>query len=469
MLRPLNPEHHLSPALSPTSCKDRVHSGRVCGDMVDTLCAWVLVLGSGCFWLAQVQLFDHLGQKEHLQDAVGLRGTHAHGLAAKSPSHFPFMPAIAEPAVFIHLSGFHGGSVLHRRQGFGIAALADTVTAHGCLQSQCFVWAFCIVDGSPLVKGRLHVWAITPASPGQHFCFQRAMEALFFALGLRMIRPAMTGPDAQTHQPDVQTGELRARATPGSAIVPQHFVGQSMHSETRDQMCLHGFLPLVLTGRQHHVVSGVIIERAQRMAPALTQGKMTFKVHLPQLIGCRTLKALKGLGSAALLRRYQLVPMQNPGDGAGGRQIRMPKILQAAAQLARSPSRMFPAQRHHPIFDHHLGSSRTGLRPARTIGQTFQSTAVVSFQPLVSHRGADAKPTAQQPYIRIGLTSQVHKLKSYRYQIFHRPRHSDHTLPTLSAMCPPCPRTPVHYVPSPYTSWRRGRRIYTICLFGNLF
>jgi hypothetical protein len=36
------------------------------------------------------------------------------------------------------------------------------------------------------------------------------------------------------------------------------------------------------------------------------------------------------------------------------------------------------------------------------------------------------------------------------------PRHSRHTLPTSSAMCPPCPRTPVYYVSGLYTNEERA-------------
>jgi hypothetical protein len=167
---------------------------------------------------------------------------------------------------------------------------------------------------------------------------------------------------------------------------------------------------------------------------------------------------LKGLGRPAEFRSDQIVPMQNPRDRAGGRQIPMTQIPQPATKLACTPGWMFVTQRHHPLFHSRIGFGRTQLRSARTVHQSFRPTAFITPQPLVTHRWTNAKTAAQKPDICFRLTSQSHKLKSRGDQIFHRPRHSPHTLPTLAAMCPPCPRTPVHYVSGLYTPWRRGRR-----------
>src|SRR4029077_18845818 len=97
---------------------------------------------------------------------------------------------------------------------------------------------------------------------------------------------------------------------------------------------------------------------------------------------------------------------------------------------------------------------------ARTIGQRCRTATLKSSQPFITDGRTDLETPAQLSNVRVGLNGQTHKLKSHSNHVFHSPRHSYDTLPAPPDMCPPCPRTPVHYVPGPYTflTGREGKQ-----------
>src|SRR5262249_39087764 len=138
------------------------------------------------------------------------------------------------------------------------------------------------------------------------------------------------------------------------------------------------------------------------------------------------------------------------------------QVLQSAPQLAGSPSRMLAAQGHNPFLHRDARPTGTFLRAARLVNQPLRTLMPIALHPLISAGRANAKTTAQLPDIVVGLKSKVHKLKSNMHQIFHRPGHRSDTLPASASKCPPCPRTPVHYVPGPYTGEGQGERDSTI-------
>src|SRR5215469_5952871 len=435
---------------------DRRHGGRVCGDMVDTfkvhrqLGNWVSCL------LAQVQFLDHLRQKEYFHKAVAFTGTDTDRQAKEGATHTPEFSPVTDLSLLVHLSHFHSRGILHRRQIFGKVALAGLVATQRSFHPQSFMGSLRIVYRTPLIEGLLHMRAIAPAASSKHLDLQGTMETFLFALSLRMVRPTVMDADAKAHQPRVHRRILSgARGAPGRTVVPQDFVWQAVGAKGARQMGLRCGLLLIGAGRQQHVVAGMIVQRAQWMTTALAHRKMAFKVHLPQLIGSRTFKTLKGPGRLALLRPDQAMAMKNPSNGAGGRKIASLQVLQTPSQLARSPGWMHLPQGHDFFFDRRLGSLRTALRPARAVAKAFRSPALKTLQPLVANRRTDTKTPAQLPDIGIGLKGKVHKLKSYMNQVFHRPRHRMDTLPASASMCPPCPRTPVHHVSGPYIPQER--------------
>ncbi len=64
-------------------------------------------------------------------------------------------------------------------------------------------------------------------------------------------------------------------AAPRRTVVPQQTIGQAIQAKSLDQMSLNRSGLLVGTGRQQHVVTGVIIQPAQRITTPLPQREMT--------------------------------------------------------------------------------------------------------------------------------------------------------------------------------------------------
>src|SRR2546421_12797861 len=113
------------------------------------------------------------------------------------------------------------------------------------------------------------------------------MEALVFALCLRVPGPAMTDRNAQADQPggEGRMAALRTGSSPRRAVVAQDTLRHSMLSEAVRQRLLNRVRPLVGAGREHETEARVIVEHRQRMT-ALTakQPKMAFEVHLPHRV-----------------------------------------------------------------------------------------------------------------------------------------------------------------------------------------
>ncbi len=81
--------------------------------------------------------------------------------------------------------------------------------------------ALAVIYGAPAVQFLLHVLLGSEASSVQYFSLQRTVKPLVLAVGLRVVRPAVTDADTQPDQPDGQFGELprTARRTPRRAVI----------------------------------------------------------------------------------------------------------------------------------------------------------------------------------------------------------------------------------------------------------
>ena len=167
-----------------------------------------------------------------------------------------------------------------------------------------------------------------------HF-FERAMEALVLALGLRMVRTAVGDADPEPNQPQTKAGErLRAGRAPRRAVVHQHRGRQAVAAKSLGQHQAHGLLALVGAGLKHQREARVIVEHSQRMAAegCANRGEVPLEVHLPEFVGCRALKALKGVRR----RRSpveQTAAAQDAGDSAR-RQLWAALDNQPSRQLA---------------------------------------------------------------------------------------------------------------------------------------
>ena len=84
-----------------------------------------------------------------------------------------------------------------------------------------------VVDAAPGVEGGLGLAEAREGSAVQDLGLERAMEALVFALRLRMVGTAMADPDTQSEQPHAEGRVgLRGRGpTPRAAVIHQHLIG----------------------------------------------------------------------------------------------------------------------------------------------------------------------------------------------------------------------------------------------------
>jgi hypothetical protein len=97
---------------------------------------------------------------------------------------------------------------------------------------------------------------------------------------------------------------------------------------------------LIATGLQTQGESGVIVQRGERMAPSGRQCKVSFEIHLPQIVGPRMLESNPSLVFDALIRVDQPMSMEDVGDRAGRRQVLCPQRFETGSNLAPAPGGM---------------------------------------------------------------------------------------------------------------------------------
>jgi hypothetical protein len=214
---------------------------------------------------------------------------------------------------------------------------------------------------------------------------KRAMEALVLALSLRMIGAAMTNPDAEADQLQVQGGVRQVAVTPGRAVVHQHRRRQPIAAKHTGQCILHGRPTLVGAGLEQHGEARVVVEHGQRMTAALVeQREVAFKVHLPQSIGGDVLEALPSALTGCDGCIEQAGTAQDASDGTGC-QSWTTLVNQQPRQFAPAPG----IARLLPQLDDALGhliirTPRAMLRPPRAVGQTTRSLKGMARQPFVT-------------------------------------------------------------------------------------
>ena len=174
------------------------------------------------------------------------------------------------------------------------------------------------------------------------------MKPLVFALGLRMIGPAVADRDAELEQPHRQPGVAVQRIRPPRrAVVHQHPLGQPIAPEDRRQLGLHRIAALVAAGPQPDSIARVVIDHRQRVTAPRPRRKMPLVIHLPQLVRRRPLKPFKGFAAGARRTRDAAMAVQDRGNRAGARHRLVLHILQPATDLAPAPGWMLVANRQH--------------------------------------------------------------------------------------------------------------------------
>src|SRR4051812_1908389 len=402
-------------------CSARTHSLHLFGDIVDT------------FWVTQIDRCDLMCGKEYSEPAIAAELANGEPLATEGLRDFPELSLETD----IGLRGGDGANdlalvVFHHWKSIRHRALAGSITACGHIEVQRLVWPVEIVDGSPLVERLLDVSKVPGALEGEDLGLQGSMEAFVLASALRMVGPAVDGPDPELEKPYRQLGPgVFKGEAPRAAIVDEHRIRQSVTAERRLKMSAHRRALFVVTSSQAQRKARVVVQHRQRVTGhAVLQRTVPLEVHLPELIGRILLEARVRLSRRARGLRHPIVPAQ---DFVHRRYRRngLPVALQAMRDLARSPGRVSIAQRDDLLLGRSCRALRTVMRPPRPIRQR-RIAGIVPLEPLVAGRRADAVLLAQLPPVHTFLLGKHYELSSLVHDRHLSPRHGS----------PPCLRNP---------------------------
>ena len=128
------------------------------------------------------------------------------------------------------------------------------------------------------------------------------------------------------------------------------------------------------------------------MTTPCVDGKVAFKVHLPQRVGLVMLEAMPGLCGLAGLGADQAAALQNRIDSAGG-QLDLLVPPKHMGDLASSPSRMLASHLDHGLLKPLGRDQWRCLGPPRSICQ-ISSGLLAASQPLVAGLATDLKSSA---------------------------------------------------------------------------
>src|SRR6476620_10214333 len=169
------------------------------------------------------------------------------------------------------------------------------------------------------------------------------MEALELAIGLGMIRTAVTHANAQAQQPDGQIRQAmswHARTAPGRAIVSVDAYWQAITAKRAGKRFLHcGGVGAPASCKQQ-VKAGVIIDERERMAPPGRRVEVALEIDLPEGVGQGMLKALPGSRRGGSCGTDQAMPVQDRRYRAWWRHLGMAQFAQSCSDLAPAPGGM---------------------------------------------------------------------------------------------------------------------------------
>ena len=142
----------------------------------------------------------------------------------------------------LHLAHLETGRVLDRRQVLGKRDRTGAIATGGSSQAQRIVRTNQVVAlAKVMIELALAVFEGGEVEVAQNFEQERAMEALVFALGLRVISPTMRDADAEPDQPQAEGGEgMVVVGAPGSAVSISIAAGNPLAAEGAGQHAAHG-------------------------------------------------------------------------------------------------------------------------------------------------------------------------------------------------------------------------------------
>src|SRR3984893_14365688 len=370
---------------------------------------------------------DLVAEEDLAQGIARVRWAQGDGIAAQGFGDAKGFAAIAEPALGLDLTHLQPGRILDRRQSFGKRNRTWAITGNGRVEAERVVRTHQVVTVAEAIELALAMLEAGEGEVAQDFELKRAMEALVLALGLRMIRTTVADSDAEPNQPQGKGGErvIRLRA-PWSAVVHQHRGRQAIAAKGVDEQRAYGFATLVGAGLKHQREPRMVVEHGQRMAAGAVEAReVALEVHLPQLVGDRALKALKGMRRRRSLIE-QTMAAQDTGDSAR-RELGAALEQQPSGQLASAPTaEHFASNSEHMLFDLGPGPHRRASRPARVILKTAAAFQGVTLQPLVAGLRREPEAPAELAPISAHLHRQLHKLLTQQHPGNLPPRHPAH-------------------------------------------
>lgn len=141
------------------------------------------------------------------------------------------------------------GRVFNGRQVRRKSARTGRISTGRNVEFERLVRPQAIVTIAPGIERALNVEQIGEEAITEDFELKSAMEALFFALSLRVIRTTMSDADTELKEPDIENciGRIEVIA-PGSAVVHKDFVRKSIALESQRKELLYGGTLLVGAG-----------------------------------------------------------------------------------------------------------------------------------------------------------------------------------------------------------------------------
>ena len=125
---------------------------------------------------------------------------------------------------------------------------------------------FVIVAGAESVESSLAVVKVFVEVSGDGFGFERAVESLVLAIGLRMTRPRVAQPDAKAHHPCRELCVRGIGLFPDGAVVHEHAHRHAVQPENGDERQARRVLAFVGARRHAHGKARVVVDNGQRVA-----------------------------------------------------------------------------------------------------------------------------------------------------------------------------------------------------------
>src|SRR5207244_10826959 len=152
----------------------------------------------------QVDGLDLMANEMDGVDSIFSSRSQGDRITTKCFAHLKLAVAKRDFAVRLHFANLIDSSILQRRQLLRERSVAHLITSRRHGHAQSFMRSLVIVTMTPLIKTALHAFKVAKAAVGQQLDLQSPMKALVLALGLRMIRPAVSDGNSELQEPNRQ-------------------------------------------------------------------------------------------------------------------------------------------------------------------------------------------------------------------------------------------------------------------------